>query len=160
MNKIKAKQRRQKLLTNHKCPCGDQFNSKFGLKQHFDFCNAWKPEGIADPKGMQTCKECFQRLEINKFYEDVNHVNGVKSECKNCISRIRKLRRPKSTWVHPVKYSDTHKLCEKHGQVPLNECYIRKTKKGAMHVECNLCVNQRNAMARNKRKLAKMAVQV
>jgi translation initiation factor 2 beta subunit (eIF-2beta)/eIF-5 len=70
----------------------------------------------------------------------------LSSEHKAKISLANMIRMSRPEFVNKSRrYSDTYKICVRHGQIPLSECNITKRKNGSMRVRCKQCIFIENA---------------
>jgi hypothetical protein len=72
------------------CKCGNSFNSEFSLDLHREKCDSWRPLGIPDPEGFQTCKKCTFRKSFEEFDDHPNRKCGKSSKCKECTKSKNK----------------------------------------------------------------------
>lgn len=76
-------------MGSHICSCGQSFLTTHSLDLHFDKCDSWRPGGIPDGDGFQTCKNCRVRKPTDDFPRHSSKKSGYGSRCRACIQTRR-----------------------------------------------------------------------
>jgi len=105
------------------------------------------PESIA--KSTATKKITFARPEIKEKMHNATLKMWQNPEYREKV-RISNSIAAKILWQDPnyrsksISYTETHKLCKKHGLIPIADCYRHKHKGRNDSLECKICTNARN----------------